>query len=85
MAIDHAGRVRTAGVIRYYNTSEMLGITHYSDQQTVEHSVQQPGRSLLFSTEQSTANKRRLDRECCLSHLAASFDESWDRDPGALS
>ena len=58
---------------------------HNSDKQTVEHSVQQPGRTLLFSTEQSNADKRRLNRECCLSHPVASLGESWNVDPEALS
>ena len=39
----------------------------------------------LFSTEQSNIDKRRLDRERCLSHSVASLGESWDREPGALS
>ena len=34
--------------------------------------------------EQSNADRNRLDRECCHSHLVASLGESWDRDPGAL-
>ena len=52
---------------------------HNSDKQT----VQQPSpHSAFFSTEQSNANKRRLDRECCLSHPVASLGE---RVPVALS
>ena len=43
---------------------------HYS-RQTVQHSVQQPCRSLPF--EQSNADRNRLDRECCHSHLVASL------------
>ena len=39
----------------------------------------------FFSTEQSNADKRRLDRERCLSHPVASLGESWTRDPVALS
>ena len=58
---------------------------HYSDQQTVQYLVQQPGHTLLFSTEQSDADKTRLDRERCLSHPVASLGKSWDRDAGALS
>ena len=34
--------------------------------------------------EQSNADRNRLDRECCHSHLVASLGESWDRDLGAL-
>ena len=34
--------------------------------------------------EQSNADRNRLDRECCQSHLVASLGESWDRDSGAL-
>ena len=34
--------------------------------------------------EQSNADRKRLDQECCHSHLVASLGESWDRDPGAL-
>ena len=34
--------------------------------------------------EQSNADRNRLDRECCHSHLVASLGDSWDRDPGAL-
>ena len=49
------------------------------------YSEQQPGRTLLFSTEQSNADKRRLDWERFLCHSVASFGESWDRDPGVLS
>ena len=74
-------------------TSEILVIVgegerngrHHSDRQTVQHSVQQPGRSLLFSTVQSNADKRKLDRERCLSHPVASLGESWDRYPRAQS
>ena len=39
----------------------------------------------FFSTEQSNPDKRRLDRERCLSHPVASLGESWNRDPEALS
>ena len=39
----------------------------------------------FFSTEQSNADKKRLDRERCHSHTVASLDESWSRDPEALS
>ena len=41
--------------------------------------------SACFPTQQSNANKRRLDRERCLSHPVASLGESWNRDPVALS
>ena len=34
--------------------------------------------------EQSNVDRKRLDQECCHSHLVASLGESWDRDPGAL-
>ena len=30
------------------------------------------------------ADRNRLDRECCHSHLVASLGDSWDRDPRAL-
>ena len=33
--------------------------------------------------EQSNADRKRLDRECCHSHLVSSLGESWVRDPGA--
>ena len=60
--------------------------TRYSSQVAVSL-VPRLGCSLLFSTEQNNADKRRLDRERCLSHPGpvASLGESWDRDPGALS
>ena len=35
-------------------------------------------QSAFFSTEQSNADKRRLDRERCHSHPIASLGESWD-------
>ena len=41
--------------------------------------------SAFFPTEQSNADKRRLDRERCLNHPVASLGESWNRDPEALS
>ena len=53
-------------------------------QQTVQHSVQQPCRSLPLSRATQTGILNRLGRECCHSHLVASLGESWDRDPGAL-
>ena len=58
---------------------------HYSNQYTVQHSVQQPGRTLvsIFCTEHKNADKIWLDREYCLGHLVASVGESWY--PGALS
>ena len=68
----------------YERTHVYLSI-YNSDKQTVQHSVQQPSRTLLFSTKQSNANKRRLDRERCLSYPVASLGESWNRDPVALS
>ena len=55
-----------------------------SDKQTVQHSVQQPGQ-IFFPTEHSNADKRRLNRERCLSHPIATLGESWNRDPVALS
>ena len=40
--------------------------------------------SHVAAFEPSNADRRRLDRECCHSHLVASLGESWDREPGAL-
>ena len=40
--------------------------------------------SHVTAFEQSNVDRRRLDRECCHSHLVASLGESLDRDPGAL-
>ena len=51
---------------------------HYSSQQTVQHSVQQPRRSVLLS------RATRTGRGWIGSAAIASLGESWDKNPGAL-
>ena len=74
----------------YMYTSEMLGMQalwgerersgrHYSDQHTVQHSVQQPGRSLLLSRVTQTG---RGWIGSAVSHLVASLGKRQDSAPG---